>query len=374
MVGRNAPCPCGSGKKYKRCCLNTNESFLERQVAEELKQVLVDAYEQSANKEDLVEFRQYMQDWKEKLSDHWQKQRIEEAISAYYLFVKRSDLWRRQLERSLQETLRTSVRTVLEAWENPVVLLGKVKGEQNGMLEVEQKFGGELYFLKKADRMPSDPDTYVYGIVLPDHRLHPRGVYVISSLMFTRDEKGILEEEISALKKSSGIEEAAEFFKAHMVNIYEIFLGKSLLPDGATTADRKVEQAEEKKEENLQPTALENDSDNAVLEALTPIQEEAVALLDETLKARDVEFEALSRVKKVCETYLLEQQPNFRKANVVAAGVFRAAVDSKLLEEKPMTNNAVATLFDVSPASMTRHAEAVRDIISTLYEEVAADR
>jgi uncharacterized protein YecA (UPF0149 family) len=21
-VGRNAPCPCGSGKKYKKCCLN----------------------------------------------------------------------------------------------------------------------------------------------------------------------------------------------------------------------------------------------------------------------------------------------------------------------------------------------------------------
>jgi preprotein translocase subunit SecA len=23
-VGRNAPCPCGSGKKYKKCCLNKN--------------------------------------------------------------------------------------------------------------------------------------------------------------------------------------------------------------------------------------------------------------------------------------------------------------------------------------------------------------
>ena len=22
-IGRNAPCPCGSGKKYKRCCLKT---------------------------------------------------------------------------------------------------------------------------------------------------------------------------------------------------------------------------------------------------------------------------------------------------------------------------------------------------------------
>jgi hypothetical protein len=24
-VGRNAPCPCGSGKKYKRCCLQRDE-------------------------------------------------------------------------------------------------------------------------------------------------------------------------------------------------------------------------------------------------------------------------------------------------------------------------------------------------------------
>jgi uncharacterized protein YecA (UPF0149 family) len=23
-VGRNEPCPCGSGKKYKKCCLNKN--------------------------------------------------------------------------------------------------------------------------------------------------------------------------------------------------------------------------------------------------------------------------------------------------------------------------------------------------------------
>ena len=21
-IGRNAPCPCGSGKKYKKCCMN----------------------------------------------------------------------------------------------------------------------------------------------------------------------------------------------------------------------------------------------------------------------------------------------------------------------------------------------------------------
>ncbi|MFZ1404770.1 MAG: SEC-C metal-binding domain-containing protein, partial [Anaerolineae bacterium] len=25
MVGRNDPCPCGSGKKYKKCCLKKDE-------------------------------------------------------------------------------------------------------------------------------------------------------------------------------------------------------------------------------------------------------------------------------------------------------------------------------------------------------------
>ncbi|MEX1346379.1 MAG: SEC-C metal-binding domain-containing protein, partial [Desulfobacterales bacterium] len=24
-IGRNAPCSCGSGKKYKKCCLNNDQ-------------------------------------------------------------------------------------------------------------------------------------------------------------------------------------------------------------------------------------------------------------------------------------------------------------------------------------------------------------
>lgn len=28
-VGRNAPCPCGSGKKYKKCCLKKYEELYE---------------------------------------------------------------------------------------------------------------------------------------------------------------------------------------------------------------------------------------------------------------------------------------------------------------------------------------------------------
>ena len=30
QVGRNDPCPCGSGEKYKNCCIKKGESFLKK--------------------------------------------------------------------------------------------------------------------------------------------------------------------------------------------------------------------------------------------------------------------------------------------------------------------------------------------------------
>jgi SEC-C motif len=32
-IGRNEPCPCGSGKKYKRCCLHQDEAAAAEQAA-----------------------------------------------------------------------------------------------------------------------------------------------------------------------------------------------------------------------------------------------------------------------------------------------------------------------------------------------------
>src|SRR5699024_7549775 len=31
-VGRNDPCPCGSGKKYKKCCLNKEEAAVKKEA------------------------------------------------------------------------------------------------------------------------------------------------------------------------------------------------------------------------------------------------------------------------------------------------------------------------------------------------------
>ena len=45
-IGRNAPCPCGSGKKYKKCCLHQDEQRVLQQAApQDLKAMLFDYIE-----------------------------------------------------------------------------------------------------------------------------------------------------------------------------------------------------------------------------------------------------------------------------------------------------------------------------------------
>ncbi len=36
-IGRNDPCPCGSGKKYKKCCLEIMIRFIPIYTAEKMK-------------------------------------------------------------------------------------------------------------------------------------------------------------------------------------------------------------------------------------------------------------------------------------------------------------------------------------------------
>jgi len=44
-IGRNDPCPCGSGKKYKKCCLTTDiEQSAQNSPAAEVNQTIAKAF------------------------------------------------------------------------------------------------------------------------------------------------------------------------------------------------------------------------------------------------------------------------------------------------------------------------------------------
>lgn len=52
-VGRNDPCPCGSGKKFKKCCLNKPYQPSAELIADlELGQQRIREYEEEQKKQD----------------------------------------------------------------------------------------------------------------------------------------------------------------------------------------------------------------------------------------------------------------------------------------------------------------------------------
>ncbi len=338
MVGRNDPCPCGSGKKYKKCCAEKNESPLETLIDEELERILFGAYEQATSPEELSEFENHKKSWKHKLGKLMDPDDIEEAVSEYFLFVARRDLWKRHLLRMLNSPLRSTVRSILELWKEPIVLFGKVKEEQEGYVVVQEILGEGMFNLEKKQGMVLEENSFIFGIVLPDNRDPENDIYVISSLMFINDWNGSLEKQIVELAESSGFDKSIAFYNEHMTDVYEILLARD-----SRTVDELIEHD------------------------FTPVQQEVIGILDDVLELRSTSQEARELLRNIVVTYFLKERPNFRKPGVIAAAVFFVAVDLEITEEE-LTNAEIAKLFDVSTSSMTKHADNIREFVIEMYE------
>ena len=277
MVGRNDPCPCGSGKKYKKCCAEKNELSVETLVDEELERIVSGVFEQAPNQVDRIEFEVYRRQWNNRLGKLWNPNEIEEAVSEYFLFIARRDLWKRHLLKLMNSPVRSVVRSILELWQNPFVLFGKVKSESDGFLEIEEILGKQTLYLKKDEGMPVDQDTVVLGIVLPDNREHSNGIFVLSSLMFVKDVGGSFERDVVKLAETSGFEKSYDFYKEHMVEMYAILLAKD---------SRSI--------------------DELIQKDFTSSQQEAVSILLDKLKQRNVHSEQFELLKQIIVTYLLK--------------------------------------------------------------------
>ncbi len=277
MVGRNDPCPCGSGKKYKKCCAEKNESPLETLIDEELERIVFGAYEQATNSEEQFEFENHKQNWNNKLGKLMEPDDIEEAVSEYFLFVARRDLWKRHLLRMLNSPLRSAVRSVLELWKEPIVLFGKVKEEQEEYVVVQEILGEGMFNFEKKQGMVLEENSVIFGIVLPDNRDPENDIYVISSLMFINDWNGSLEKQIVELAESSGFDKSSAFYNEHMTDVYEILL---------TRDSRTVDEL------------IEHD--------FTPVQQEVIGILNDVLELRNTFQEVRELLRNIVVTYFLK--------------------------------------------------------------------
>lgn len=338
MVGRNDPCPCGSGKKYKKCCLRNNEPSIDELIEHDLERILRTYYERPRSKGELLEYEKHRKVWNDKLKMHWDEKSIDVATTEYFIFIEKQVLWEAYVEEVLAQPLRDAVRSIVEGWKEPVVLFGKVTEKTGNTISVEEILGDETFALEVNDA--AEEGLLVFGIGLRNPRHQENGLYTLTSFMFIKDVNQSFENDVVNLKKESKLDSIHAFYQKHMVDVYQFMFDR----DNTTRED-------------------------LISEKLSDDQQEVLTMIDEELTKVEASEEERELLQNITITYFMKENPRFRKPNVIAAAVFNIAIEMKMLGELTMTNREVADRFDVSTSSVKTQADRVREFVKDMLEK-----
>ncbi len=117
----NDPCPCGSGKKYKKCCMNRSKEELEAQAMEMDRKKWLEDYPKTADPR--VEGRIYLQDF-------YDQDSIAVDQSVYLALKERSGL--PSVRESEEERIKRQTYYLLDAFDK-----WKAKCEQEGLSSIK---------------------------------------------------------------------------------------------------------------------------------------------------------------------------------------------------------------------------------------------
>lgn len=340
MPSRNSLCPCGSGKKYKKCCGLKNAVPKEKVVEEELHTVLQKYFENPMESiSDIDELECYEREWHQKLKRVMSRDMIQELVLKYFLFIARRDLWKRYLLKIQNRQIRSVAKDVLVTWQNSFVLFGTVTMVDVDSFEVTEVLGHDAYTLAREKTIAVQEGELVFGIVLSDRRAFDDGVFLLSVQTISTEVSVTIRELIVTMAKDSEQTTSYDFFKAHMLDIYSIIYSSEYSDD-----DFFGERINE--------------------------HEEVLLIVKEELQSRKVSQENIHAVKMFGEAYLVKEMPNFRKPAVVAAAIVTAAVEFGILPIfTGMSKKELAEIFGVSVTAMMNHVRTLEDVLFELMLE-----
>ena len=317
MVGRNDKCPCGSGKKYKKCCESKQTITIEEVTTEELERVLQTFYEEYPERKDLQEYLDIANGWKRKLKTYYMEEMIEAIVMDEFFFNHRPDIWQGYLEKQKKKILRPSVLRVLDDWQKPRAFIGEVIDVDDASMTVRMILTDEVIKLRRESEKPVPVGVHVYCFILPDGTRNEEQYLAVSSLIFfPTDHKQVFADFVNLFKEHKG--QAVQLFMKDQALTFWKMLGEDHYEGGEFT--------------NFEAGVL-------------------LSIL-EFLERQNIQSEELV---EFVEDFLVEQQPNARKEVAIAAGAIRFGQEKGFYEPLDMTLKDIAEWFEVSPSSMNKY-------------------
>ena len=317
MVGRNDPCPCGSGKKYKKCCQSKKTISIEEVQAEELERVLQTFYEEYPERQDVSEYLELVRQWSTSLDQYLLEEMIEAIVMDEFFFHHKPGIWKGYLDKQLKKIVRPSVAKVLNNWADPRIFIGEVTAVKEGYMTVKNILEEETIYLRRESEKPVPVGVHLYCFILPDGTSLDNHYLAISSLIFfPTDHKKVFESFAQQFEAQSE-QSASQYLKENGIAFWKL-LGENGYGGGEFTEFEA----------------------GVLVEAM------------DFLEKNNREYKALL---EIIEDYLVELQPNARKEVAIAAGAIRFGQENGLFEPLNMTVKEIAEWFEVSPSSLNKY-------------------
>ena len=326
MAGRNDPCICGSGKKFKKCCEQKQAVSIEEVRTEELDRLLQTFYDEYPKRKDFQSLLDVMQKWKSKLEQYLDEEMIEAIAIDEFFFHQRPEIWLKYIEKQQKRTVRPSTEKVLEHWKTPAVLLGEVLEVEESFLQVKNILTGETLYLKRESDKPIPVGVHLFCFILPDISLKDQHFLAVSSLIFIpadhRDAVVSYAEKHAAASK----EEAADFLRSHLIGFWEM-LGENGYGGGEFT-------------------------------------DFEAGILLEVMDRLEKQERNPKKLVEIIEDYLVVNQPNARKEAAVAAGAIRFGQEHQLFEGPYWSIKQIAEWYGVSTHSLNKYYKDINEFYS----------
>lgn len=315
MVGRNDPCPCGSGKKYKKCCEGKQQTTALTVFNEEIENVLQTFYTNYPERKDIREFMELVKVWAPKLEKKLHRELVEAVALDEYFFHQRPDIWTGFLKRMEKKLIRPSTIELLKSWTKPIFFIGTVESVGDKYFTAISALDNQTYLIQRESPKPIPIGMRVFSFLLPDGSKQENHVLAVSTLIFFHKEHAISFEDFTASYKASGqtIEEFTQ--KNHLL------LWEGLVQNGYEG------------------------------EEFTPFEQDVLEQVKTFLIDHAIENDNLL---VTVEDYLVEQQPTARKAGAIAAGAIRFAQEQNYIEKK-FTVKEIADSFGVAASSLNKY-------------------
>lgn len=362
LVGRNDPCPCGSGKKYKKCHGKNASGDITTVIDSEitrLQGVFAQNYYQNFN----YKLQAHYKEWHEALqhAPHLPEGYLDIAVMDSTMYVDEPAEWKEFVESVIaDDTNREQVKAVFAQWAEPKLVLAEVTGSDDKVLNLKDVTTDETYVMPVSDS--SKAAKWVFGVFFKDSRIAENGVTVTQSTLFIPEGLSMVTDIIAA-KLANGTTDALELFKAFVEILENEDETAPVEAKDVTATDAAVEEEEGDADAGEPVEAVEIlDADAEAVAEEQTFEQEIAALVAGYLN--EFNLEATDFVKSV-NAYLAETTIKAKKAGAVAAGAILAGQTAGVVPEGGLTKvKDVAEHFDVSSSSLSKYRKEIAEYLA----------